>query len=75
MGYPAVSQGETGGCQLRQELRARQLRKALVQRHQLVEGAALHQAATVEHQDARGVAHGGQPMGDREAGAGARIAE
>ena len=37
--------------------------------HQLVEAAALDDAAALEHQDAGGVADGGEPVGDHEGGA------
>ena len=53
----------------REELRFGQFGEDAALCHQLVEAAALHDAAAVEHEDARGVAHRGEPVGDDEGGA------
>src|ERR1043166_8190800 len=52
-----------------QELGIGQRREGAATRNQLVEVAGLDNAAVVEHQNPRGVAHGGQPVGDHEGGA------
>src|SRR5262245_9352804 len=51
------------------ELRARQLGEHAVGGHQLLERATLDDVSATEHQDAVGMADGGEPMRDHEGGA------
>src|SRR5436190_5294107 len=52
-----------------QELRLGQRSESAAAVDQLIEAAGLDDAAVVEHQNARGVAHRGQPVGDHKGGA------
>src|SRR5438132_2778692 len=53
----------------RQELRPRQRRELAVLRDQFIEPAALDDPPRLEHENPRGVADGGEAMGDHEGGA------
>jgi len=53
----------------RHELRLGERGEAAADADQLVEGAGLDDAAVLEHEDAGGVAHGREPVGDHEGGA------